>query len=239
MNETLSILESLVKKLEIGKYLDFHDTNATSSNYSARIHYTDGAIHASCPVNFDFSATMKQAMLDMFYPVGSIYMSMKDTSPATLFGGTWEQIKNKFIYCAENNPGAEGGSESHIHSTGNCTLNVNQIPSHSHTVNINTTQAGSHFHYLQWTDPNAPYGYKVVNGKCDDGNYNLSIGIAPASSNSDLETQMRTLTAPNHYHTVNGNTDSTGSTWAHNHGNTGSASNMPPYIQAYCWHRTA
>ena len=31
------------------------------------------------------------------YPIGSIYMSMSETSPASLFGGTWEQIKDTFL----------------------------------------------------------------------------------------------------------------------------------------------
>lgn len=31
-------------------------------------------------------------LLDMIYPVGSIYMSVSATSPNTLFGGTWEQM---------------------------------------------------------------------------------------------------------------------------------------------------
>ena len=34
---------------------------------------------------------------DKIYPIGSIYMSMNGTNPSTLFGGTWEQIKNGFL----------------------------------------------------------------------------------------------------------------------------------------------
>lgn len=33
-----------------------------------------------------------KTLLDMFYPVGSIYMSANDTNPATFMGGTWERI---------------------------------------------------------------------------------------------------------------------------------------------------
>lgn len=32
------------------------------------------------------------ALLNALYPVGSIYISVDDTSPANLFGGTWEQL---------------------------------------------------------------------------------------------------------------------------------------------------
>ena len=32
-----------------------------------------------------------------YYPIGSIYMSVNSTSPETLFGGTWEQLKDRFL----------------------------------------------------------------------------------------------------------------------------------------------
>lgn len=32
--------------------------------------------------------------VDDIYPIGSIYMSVNNTNPGTLFGGTWEQIED-------------------------------------------------------------------------------------------------------------------------------------------------
>lgn len=40
------------------------------------------------------------------YPVGSVYMSVNETSPASLFGGTWEQLKDRFLLGAGNTYGA-------------------------------------------------------------------------------------------------------------------------------------
>lgn len=39
-------------------------------------------------------------ILNLVYPVGSIYMSVNSTSPATLFGGTWTQLTNTFLYAS-------------------------------------------------------------------------------------------------------------------------------------------
>ena len=46
------------------------------------------------------------------YPIGSIYMSVNETSPAALFGGRWEKIKDKFLIGAGNlyALGTTGGS---------------------------------------------------------------------------------------------------------------------------------
>lgn len=36
-------------------------------------------------------------VLDLIYPIGSLYLSVNSTNPSTLFGGTWEQIKDRFL----------------------------------------------------------------------------------------------------------------------------------------------
>lgn len=48
------------------------------------------------------------------YPVGSIYMSTNSTSPAELFGGTWEKIEDRFLLGSGTRAvGAKGGKSSY------------------------------------------------------------------------------------------------------------------------------
>lgn len=64
-----------------------------------------------------------EMMLEI-YPVGSIYMSVNETSPASLFGGTWEQLKDRFLLGAGDSytAGSTGGEAVH-------TLTEAEIPS--------------------------------------------------------------------------------------------------------------
>ena len=66
---------------------------------------------------------------DIVYPVGSIYMSVNSTSPATLFGGTWERLQDRFLLAAGSaySAGSTGGAST-------VTLTTEQIPSHSHSI---------------------------------------------------------------------------------------------------------
>ncbi len=36
--------------------------------------------------------------LSSAFPVGRVYISVDEVSPASLFGGTWEKIEKKFLY---------------------------------------------------------------------------------------------------------------------------------------------
>ena len=72
-------------------------------------------------------------LFDLIYPVGSIYMSINATSPATLFGGTWEQIIDRFLYTAKSEIGKLGGASS-------VTLSTDNLPSHNHSMDIHRSQ---------------------------------------------------------------------------------------------------
>ena len=79
-------------------------------------------------------------LLNLVYPVGSIYLSSNNTNPGTLFGGTWTQIKDRFILTAGDyySNGATGGAAT-------VTLTVSNMPSHSHSFTPSGT-VGSHSH---------------------------------------------------------------------------------------------
>lgn len=63
------------------------------------------------------------------YQIGEFYLSSSSTSPAVIFGGTWEQIKDKFLLAAGDmfTAGSIGGEATH-------TLTIDEMPSHDHTT---------------------------------------------------------------------------------------------------------
>lgn len=81
--------------------------------------------------------------LDLAYPIGSIYMSIKSDNPASIIGGTWvswgagrvpvgvDPIQTEF-----NTAQKTGGEKTHK-------LTVEEMPSHGHSMALATTDAGS------------------------------------------------------------------------------------------------
>lgn len=67
-----------------------------------------------------------KSLLDMVYPVGSIYLSVSGTDPQTLFGGTWARLEDVFLLAAgaKHAAGSTGGEESH-------TLTASEMPTHN------------------------------------------------------------------------------------------------------------
>ena len=68
--------------------------------------------------------TLAQIMLKA-YPVGAIYISTSSTSPAYLFGGTWEQLTDRFLLGAGNAYGAGSAGGESMH-----TLTRNELPNY-------------------------------------------------------------------------------------------------------------
>lgn len=68
-------------------------------------------------------------LLDIIYPVGSIYFSTSSVSPASSVGGTWTQIKDANI--------AAIGDKFAKEYIGSYKINKKQLPHHAHVITQN------------------------------------------------------------------------------------------------------
>lgn len=89
---------------------------------------------------------LEQNYLNYMYPVGSVYISVGETSPAVLFGGTWEKIEGQFLLSSSEDYalGSTGGSATKSFNTDNHVLTVDEMPAHYHEFEIvNTSGTGT------------------------------------------------------------------------------------------------
>lgn len=88
-----------------------------------------GWVYSRTPLELlaDIGATTVNEILGLVYPVGSIYMSINNVSPVTLFGGKWVQIQGRFLLGASDvyKANTTGGEATH-------TLTANEMPEHTH-----------------------------------------------------------------------------------------------------------
>lgn len=83
-------------------------------------------------------------MWQVAYPIGSVYMSVADVNPDTIFGGTWDRIQNRFLLASSTTypVNSTGGEATH-------TLTTSELPSHTHGFSVDRpTDTGSIKGYL-------------------------------------------------------------------------------------------
>lgn len=161
-------------------------------------------------------------LLDLFYPVGSIYTSTRDTNPAATLGGTWTQIKDRFLLCAGDSysAGSTGGSATHTHTSA---AHTHGIPSHKHSL------SDDGWGYLSMGGNGIIKMIYSYNSGSWTGNWQITGSSSKESSTSGGDGMV-----------LGGYTDSTTVTSnSTTPGNTGSSSNLPPYKVVYAWERTA
>lgn len=152
-----------------------------------------------------------KAAWQIIYPVGSIYITTDTVDPAVRFGGTWEQLKQKFLIAADDESEnyknqATGGAFSRNYTpsgtVGGHALTVNEIPSHNHGVSI--------------------YGYSTASGYIEESGTGVLSDYVndPVAGNTD---NRGGGAAHNHGFTGTQSTIDT----------------TPPYLAVYMWKRIA
>lgn len=207
-------------------------------------------------------------IVNLIYPVGSIYMSVNNVNPSTFLGGTWEAWGSGQVPVGVNPNDSDfstaektGGSKSVTPSgtVGGHTLTTNEMPSHGHSISIpasgacTTDSQGNHQHKTNATfvdnavrlssEHNTVMGW--VSGWGYKSNTNRGLNAKTDVSLSIYVPQLSMSTnglhahnVPNHAHSVT--QYNAGGNGSHDHGFTGNAqSNIQPYITCYMWKRTA
>ncbi len=166
------------------------------------------------------------SLLDRTYPIGSIYISATTNDPATLFGGTWEQIEGKFLLSSSTTYtiGSTGGEASH-------TLTAAETGVHQHTHSFTQPTISSHNHKI--TDDTYVVTTSATTGI-------TRAGVTTGSTTNFLRSTGGGLNRGGNYTDYAqptasggavGNTTAASATSAHN--------NMPPYLVVHMWRRIA
>lgn len=198
-----------------------------------------GTVRSVNGINPDENANVTLPQLSILdaYPVGSIYMSVVETNPAELFGGTWEAITPGRVLIGAGVSdfninyiaGTKGGSRAR-------TLTSSNIPRHNHSISI-SEESALHSH---------------LNGVYDE----VGAGLGPHSTNYGATS--KNPTGSQHVMSADSETFSSANSLYMGYTSSASATHkhiatcgyygadapdeisvMQPYLVVYMWKRTA
>ena len=187
---------------------------------------------AELKISNDLQNVIKKIVLDTYYPVGSIYISVNSTSPEKLFGGTWTKINGRFLLGTgtpsdntDNYFGALNGTYSAGVSSKGGQAYHTLTSSESGQKNLGSITTGienqSHTHTI------TTGGYTYPNGS-SPGAFSTATSNSTLTKDTDGYTYMTSESA-NHTHSFSIGGQNASS--SHN--------NIPPYLAVNMWKRTA
>ena len=187
---------------------------------------------------------LKKQLIDICYPVGSIYISTSATNqPPSATGITWDRIEDCFLYAAVDDPPSEGYPDYRAGQTGGDKAlklvrhyhpysGSTSLPYHTHNLDSNGTTVTFDAPGGLW---NADKRLAPVS-TADKARYYLSNGDRNGAK-VNLTGKTSGVTGTNPTISISGNTQSAGTI-----DETGNISpntaNMPPYLCVYMWKRT-
>ena len=170
--------------------------------------------------------------LNTVYPVGSIYISGSPTNPGNIFGGTWTQLKNRFLFATNATSGNKGKDAPGTHTgtnTTSVTLTAAQsgVPAHGHGASGSYSGANFYIRHgsSSGTESVAAGTNTTITNQAYSSNWGNGFGVASYSHKPDRVNIGGTVSV-----TVNNNSAANASS-GHSHG--------VSYIEVYVWQRTA
>lgn len=183
------------------------------------------------------NVTIPQVSILQAYPVGSIYMSVVETNPAELFGGTWEAIApgrvllgaGEYSSSISYTAGTKGGVTRK-------TLTSSNIPKHTHTVEIKNTAATHNHKNGVFDEVAAGVGplstnYGAVKMYPTETQHVMAADTSAFGTNTQLYMGYTSETSAVHTHEV--------TVGYYGAKNPTEISVMQPYLVVYMWKRTA
>ena len=177
-----------------------------------------------------------QSILGEMYPVGSIYLSVKNENPSTKFGGTWVAWGSGRVPVGVNSSDSSfnsvektGGSKTHNHTvtvndkakfaSGRTGLSNANLPNVSGTITMHGGAEGSNIYAMTgcFKATKTASGYRTCTGVIGGA---TSVGEFKFDNGGKGESHFHFI--PAHNHTASSN----------------SPTALPPYITCYMWKRT-
>ena len=242
INRTLASAFVLMDINNSGYALAFgKSSEATGSNQLLEI---------AMPTQFSNQTTLESmGLLNLIYPIGSIFETMTTTNPNTVFGGTWERITGVFLLAA-----TDGGSSGASQAAGNTDTAPTHTHGYAHTHGIAHTHGVpfTHYHntstaYAKWNHHDGYMYFKEKTGVTAyaPGGRAAITGSTYSSTNQTDALELAGLTgsAVNSSWTaitsVTTNSQSTSTTASQSTSTTDGTVAIPPYLSIYIWKRTA
>ena len=165
----------------------------------------------------------KTDLLNYIFPVGSIYSSVKNTSPQSFLGGTWVAWGSGRVPVGVN---TNDTNFSTVEKTGGAATVANALIQHTHTITASgsTASAGAHTH-----DVGLLFEKDAASGTAKNR-------VTPAPNGSQSTSKYTTTSAGAHTHTV---TVTATAANAGSAANNSTHNNLQPYITCYMWKRTS
>lgn len=202
---------------------------------------------------------LKTALIDVFYPVGTIYESVNNTNPSEFIGGTWESWGAGKVSVGVDENDEDFNTSEMVGGEKEHTLTVDEMPSHTHKF---TGAATNHLHTIPALSGTAAnvgltgkiYNYAIQDHATSVGAYgdivsvvNGSMKVGYGSTTTENQTTLSDTVQidASHSHTVTttaSKTESASVTASGSNSNTGSGqahNNLQPYITSYKWKRIA